>query len=73
LANDEQIMGQRCKDGEIVLVPPHPYTSVTYEETREWVGVGPEAEVLGFGIVHNDVPGRPRGPPFIYIGVPFEG
>lgn len=72
LANNERIMGRRCKDGT-VLVPPRPYTGVTYEETREWTEVGPEAEVLGFGIVHNEVPGQPSEPPFIYVEVQFVG
>lgn len=73
LANNERIMGRKCKDGETVLVPPRPFTGVTYDETREWVEVGPEATVLGFGIVHNEVPGQPSEPPFIYIEIQFHG
>ena len=73
LANNERIMGRRCKDGETVLVPPRSHTAEGYEETREWVEVGPEAEVLGFGLVHNEVPGQPSEPPFIYVEVRFDG
>jgi len=70
---NERILGRTCPRCDTVLVPPRPYCGDCYGRTREWVDVGPTAEVLGYGVVHEEFPGQPTEPPYIYVEVTFEG
>jgi hypothetical protein len=73
LANNERIMGRKCPDCESVLVPPRSYCGVCFTRTREWKEVGPEAHLLGYGVVHQEFPGQPSDPPYVYVELQFEG
>ncbi len=74
IAEHRRIMGTRCPRCGRVLVPARKSCSRCFQDTTEWVEVGPIGVVTSFTIVHYSEPQiQPMKPPFAIALIRLDG
>src|SRR3972149_1492657 len=52
IRDEKRIMGKKCPRCGTVYVPPRPVCGPCYEETGDWVEVGPKGTLVAYTVVY---------------------
>jgi len=70
---NERILGTRCKKCSRVMVPPRGFCPRCFEQTEEWVDVGPEGVIESWSYVAYEYYGMRIKPPFVAGLIRLDG
>jgi hypothetical protein len=77
IRDEKKIMGKKCPKCGTVYVPPRPVCGPCFEETGEWVEVGPRGTLVAFTVVYftflDPMTGKRRPVPYGYGIVKLDG
>jgi uncharacterized OB-fold protein len=62
LRDERRILGTRCPSCRKVLVPARSFCAGCWEDTRDWIEVGPEGALVSWTTVHLPLPHLPPPP-----------
>jgi len=62
LRDNERIMAKKCPECKRVLAPPRGVCDQCFEDTTDWVKIGPEGHIESFTIVPHDLGAGPDAP-----------
>jgi len=68
-----RIMGAKCKQCDIVYVPPRMYCERCFEKLKEWVNVGKRGTVYTYTVAYIDLDGSKLKEPTIYALIKIDG
>jgi len=68
-----RIMGAKCKQCDIVYVPPRMYCQRCFEKLQEWVNVGNRGTVHTYTVAYIDLNGAKLKEPTIYAMIKIDG
>jgi uncharacterized OB-fold protein len=73
IAQGQKIFGTRCPKCARVLMPARQSCSQCFQETNEWVEVGPTGVVKTFTVAHYQVAAQQFKSPIIYALIQLDG
>jgi uncharacterized protein len=73
IAQDKKIYGTKCPACARVLLPARKSCSLCFQETEEWVAVGPAGTVKSFTVARYQVPHLKTPPPIVYALIQLDG
>lgn len=73
IADSKKIFGTRCPKCARVLVPARKNCSRCFQDTEEWVEVGPAGVVTSFTVVHYEIAEIGAPPPYLFALIKLDG